>query len=51
MIDGRTGDGSGDSISGTDKLVLAANAGVIVVAVLRRGNFGGFCRDEIIIFD
>lgn len=38
-------------MSGTDKLVVFdVNNGVCVAAVRRRGIFGGFCREDIIIF-
>lgn len=50
-IDGRTGDGSGESMSGTSKLFFDASAGEFIAVVRRRDIFGGFCRDEIIIFD
>lgn len=47
-IDGRTGDGNGESMSGTNKLFFELSAGECA-AVRRRDILGGFCRDEMII--
>lgn len=49
IIDGRTGDGNGESIRGTNKLFFEVSAGECA-AVRRRDILGGFCRDEMIIF-